>query len=158
PPGYAAALQAHLAEITGFEIHTAADLVGASTDMGAFIDVSAGARRLALKVSKMAHDLRLLSCWRQVGLGELALRPRQWGSSVGPGRVNPVIPEAVNEVAFAVIGAALTVSLACEAGQLQLNAFGPVIAMASLASLKWLTAVMVPLRENCVEGIRANTE
>jgi aspartate ammonia-lyase len=158
PPGYADAVRAQLAEITGFEIHTAADLVEATTDMGAFLAVSGGAKRLALKLSKIANDLRLLSSGPQFGLGEIALPSRQAGSSIMPGKVNPVIPESVNQVAFAVVGADLTVSMACEAGQLQLNAFGPVIASASLASLKWLTAAMITLRENCVQGIAANAE
>jgi aspartate ammonia-lyase len=156
PPGFPEAVRGHLAEITGFEIRTAPHLVEATTDMAVYVDVSSAAKRLALKLSKIANDLRLLSSGPQFGLGEIALPPRQAGSSIMPGTVNPVIPEAVNEVAFAVVGADLTVSLACEAGQLQLNAFGPVIASASLASLKWLTAGMITLRENCVVGIGAN--
>jgi len=158
PPGYAEAVRAHLTEITGYEIRTAAHLVEATTDIGSYVQVSAGARRLALKLSKICNDLRLLSSGPQFGLGEIALPARQAGSSIMPGKVNPVIPESVNQVAFAVIGADVTVSLACEAGQLQLNAFGPVVASATLASLKWLAAAMITLRENCVDGIAANRE
>jgi aspartate ammonia-lyase len=111
-----------------------------------------------MRLSKICNDLRLLSSGPQFGLGEINLPPRQAGSSIMPGKVNPVIPEVVNEVAFVVAGADVTVALASEAGQLQLNAFGPVVAFALLGSLKWLTAAVITLRDNCIVGITANSE
>lgn len=157
-PRYARAVRKHLEEITGLELRTAKHLVAATSDTGVFMQLSGGAKRLAMKLSKISNDLRLLSSGPQCGLGEISLPPRQAGSSIMPGKVNPVVPEVVNEVAFVVAGADVTVAMASEAGQLQLNAFGPVIAHALLESLKWLTAAMITLRENCVVGIRANRE
>lgn len=156
--GYAPAVCKHLAQITGLQLRTARHLVAATTDVGVFMHVSGAAKRLAMKLSKICNDLRLLSSGPQCGLGEISLPARQAGSSIMPGKVNPVIPEVVNEVAFVVAGADVTVAMASEAGQLQLNAFGPVIAHALLESLKWLTAAMITLRENCVVGITANRD
>jgi aspartate ammonia-lyase len=110
-----------------------------------------------VKLSKICNDLRLLSSGPQAGLGEIFLPARQAGSSIMPGKVNPVIPEVVNQVAFAVIGADATVTAAAEAGQLQLNAFEPVIAHSILQSLDWMTHACTTLRVNCIEGIEANT-
>ncbi len=115
-------------------------------------------KRAAVKLSKICNDLRLLSSGPQAGLGEIFLPPRQAGSSIMPGKVNPVIPEVVNQVAFSVIGADATVTAAAEAGQLQLNAFEPVIAHSILQSLAWLTNACRTLRVNCIDGITANTE
>src|SRR5262249_1945759 len=106
----------------------------------------------------ICNDLRLLASGPQCGLGEIHLPPRQAGSSIMPGKVNPVIPEVVNAVAFVVAGADVIVAMASEAGQLQLNAFGPVVAEALLGSLKWLTAATLTLREHCVVGIVADKE
>ena len=122
------------------------------------MELSATLKRSATKLSKICNDLRLLSSGPQAGLGEINLPPRQAGSSIMPGKVNPVIPEAVNQVAFVVAGADVTLTMAAEAGQLQLNAFGPVMAHTLFESLQWLTSTIVTLRENCVSGITANRD
>jgi aspartate ammonia-lyase len=153
PRGYREAVRDALAEATGLEIRTAGHLVKATTDVGAYLDVSGALKRLAMRLSKLCNDLRLLSSGPQFGFGEIALPPRQAGSSIMPGKVNPVVPEAVNQVAFVVAGADVTVAMACEAGQLQLNAFGPVVTFALLGSLKYLTAASRTLREHCIAGI-----
>ena len=115
-------------------------------------------KRAAVKLSKICNDLRLLSSGPQAGLGEINLPARQAGSSIMPGKVNPVIPEVVNQVAFAIIGSDATVTAAAEGGQLQLNAFEPIIASSILQSVVWLTNACKTLRVNCVEGITANEE
>jgi len=157
-PGYAEAVRAHLADITGLDIRTAPDLIEATSDAGVFMTLSGVMKRSAVKLSKICNDLRLLSSGPQAGFGEISLPARQAGSSIMPGKVNPVIPEVVNQVAFAIMGADHTVSVAAEAGQLQLNAFEPVIAASILQSLAWLANACRTLRENCVVGITANTE
>ena len=157
-PRYADAVRVHLAGITGFDIVTAPNLVEATTDVGVFMELSGTLKRCAMKLSKICNDLRLLSSGPQAGFGEINLPARQAGSSIMPGKVNPVIPEAVNEVAFAVAGNDVTLGMAAEAGQLQLNAFGPVMAHVLFESLQWMTAAMSTLRENCVTGITANRE
>jgi aspartate ammonia-lyase len=157
-PRYADAVRTHLAGITGYDIVTASDLVEATTDVGVFMELSAALKRCATKLSKICNDLRLLASGPQAGLGEINLPARQAGSSIMPGKVNPVIPEVVNEVAFMVAGNDVTMTMAAEAGQLQLNAFGPVMAHVLFESLQWLTASMATLRENCVAGITANRE
>ena len=126
----------HLAAITGYDIVTAADLVEATTDVGVFMELSGALKRSAMKLSKICNDLRLLASGPQAGLGEINLPPRQAGSSIMPGKVNPVIPEVVNEVAFVVAGDDVTLTMAAEAGQLQLNAFGPVMAHVLFESLQ----------------------
>lgn len=157
-PGYAEAVRRHLAVITGYQITTACNLIEATTDVGIFMELSDTLKRSALRLSKICNDLRLLSSGPQAGLGEINLPPRQAGSSIMPGKVNPVIPEVVNEVAFVVAGGDVTLSIAAEAGQLQLNAFEPVMAHVLFENLKWLTAAVKTLRENCVTGITANVE
>lgn len=157
-PRYAKAASRHLAELTGLPIVTAPDLIEATSDTGVFMTVSGALKRCAAKLSKICNDLRLLSSGPQAGIGELILPPKQAGSSIMPGKVNPVIPEVVNQVAFAVIGADATVTAASEAGQLQLNAFEPVIAHSILQSLHWMTQACLTLRVNCVDGIEANRE
>lgn len=157
-PGYAEAVRAHLADITGLDIKTAPDLIEATSDAGVFMTLSGVMKRSAVKLSKICNDLRLLSSGPQAGLGEISLPARQAGSSIMPGKVNPVIPEVVNQVAFSIMGADHTVSVAAEAGQLQLNAFEPIIASSILQSLAWLANSCRTLRENCVVGISANTE
>ena len=157
-PRYADSVRMHLSAITGYDIVTARDLVEATTDVAVFMDLSAALKRSATKLSKICNDLRLLSSGPQAGLGEINLPPRQAGSSIMPGKVNPVIPEAVNSVAFVVAGADVTLTMAAEAGQLQLNAFGPVIAHVLFESLQWMTGAMSTLRRNCVSGITANRE
>ena len=157
-PRYAEAVRLHLAGITGYDIVTAANLVEATTDVGVFMELSGTLKRSAIKLSKICNDLRLLASGPQAGLGEINLPARQAGSSIMPGKVNPVIPEVVNEVAFVVAGNDVTMSMAAEGGQLQLNAFGPVMTHVLFESLQWMTAAIATLRVNCVEGITANKE
>lgn len=157
-PRYAAAVCRHLAAITGYRIVTAPNLIEATTDVGVFMGLSGVLKRNAMKLSKISNDLRLLSSGPQAGLGEINLPPRQAGSSIMPGKVNPVIPEVMNEVAFVVAGGDVTLTMAAEAGQLQLNAFEPVMAHVLFENLKWMTAAMTTLRVNCVAGITANRE
>jgi aspartate ammonia-lyase len=157
-PAYASTVCRHLRELTGFEHVTAADLVEATSDAGVFMTLSGVLKRSAIKLSKICNDLRLLSSGPQAGFGEINLPPRQAGSSIMPGKVNPVIPEVVNQVAFAVAGADVTVTMAAEGGQLQLNAFEPVIAHSLLQSLAWMTGGCRTLRVNCVDGISANLD
>lgn len=156
--GYVAAAARHLREITGVPVTTASDLVEATSDTGSFLHLSAVLKRTAVKVSKICNDLRLLSSGPQAGLGELRLPARQAGSSIMPGKVNPVIPELVNQVAFAVIGNDVTVTMAAEAGQLQLNAFEPIICHGLLQSIGWMRRAFDTLRTHCVEGIEVNHE
>ncbi len=157
PPAYREAVIVELNELTGMQLVSATDLVEATSDTGVFMLVSGVLKRAAVKLSKICNDLRLLSSGPQTGFGEIFLPAVQAGSSIMPGKVNPVIPEMVNQVAFRVVGADATVTMAVEAGQLQLNAFEPVIADALLESLDWLTAACRQLRTHCVDGIRANT-
>lgn len=156
-PRYAEAVRAELESVAGVAVSTAPDLIEATSDAGVFMTVSGTLKRAAVKLSKICNDLRLLSSGPQAGLGEISLPPRQAGSSIMPGKINPVIPEVVNQVAFSVIGADATVTAAAEAGQLQLNAFEPVIAHSILQSLAWMTNAERTLRERCVDGITANT-
>jgi aspartate ammonia-lyase len=155
-PRYAELVRKHLVSVTGIEMVTAPDLIEATSDAGVFMTLSGVLKRAAVKLSKICNDLRLTSSGPQAGLGEITLPPRQAGSSIMPGKINPVIPEVVNQVAFSVIGADATVTAAAEAGQLQLNAFEPVIAHSILQSLAWLTKACYTLRVNCVDGITAN--
>jgi aspartate ammonia-lyase len=115
-------------------------------------------KRVATKLSKTCNDLRLLSSGPQAGFGDIKLPPRQAGSSIMPGKVNPVIPEVVNQVAFEVIGNDMTVTLASEAGQLQLNAFEPIMGWSLFKSIKHLANACDTLREHCVDGIVPNYE
>ncbi len=159
PPGYSDVVIRHLRVIADDpELYIARDLIEATSDTGVFMSMSSVMKRAAMKLSKICNDLRLLSSGPQNGLGEIQLPPRQAGSSIMPGKVNPVIPEAVNQVAFSVAGADLTVTMACEAGQLQLNAFEPVIAHSLMQSAVWLRRACRTLRINCIDGIRANEE
>jgi aspartate ammonia-lyase len=158
PPGYAEAARRHLAEITGYDIVTAPNLIEATTDVGEFLELSGALKGTAMKLAKICNDLRLLASGPQAGLGEINLPARQAGSSIMPGKINPVIPEVVNEVAFTVAGGDVTLTLAAQAGQLQLNAFEPVMAHVLFENLQWLTAAMTTLRDNCITGITANAE
>jgi aspartate ammonia-lyase len=155
-PRYAEAVRQHLVEITGIDMVTSPDLIEATSDTGVYMTLSGTLKRAAVKLSKICNDLRLTSSGPQAGLGEIALPARQAGSSIMPGKVNPVIPEVVNQVAFSIIGADATVTAAAEAGQLQLNAFEPVIAHSILQSIAWLTNACLTLRVNCIDGITAN--
>ncbi|WSQ15617.1 aspartate ammonia-lyase [Streptomyces sp. NBC_01231] len=157
-PRYAELACAHLAEISGEPVHPAGDFIEATQDCGAFVQLSGVLKRVAVKLSKTCNDLRLTSSGPTTGLGEINLPPVQAGSSIMPGKVNPVIPEVVNQVAFEVIGNDLTVTMAAEAGQLQLNAFEPVIAYSLLRSLTHLRAACDTLATRCVPGITANRD
>lgn len=154
--GYSERAVQELADLTGLPIVSAEDLVEACWDTGAFVQFSGTTKRLATKLSKICNDLRLLSSGPRGGLNEINLPPRQPGSSIMPGKVNPVIPEVVNQVAFQVIGTDLTITLAAEAGQLQLNVMEPVICFNILNNLSLLTNAANTLRVHCVAGITAN--
>jgi aspartate ammonia-lyase len=158
PPGYAESVRGHLSRIVGLSLVTAPDLVEATMDTGAFVQLSGVMKRCAVKLSKICNDLRLLSSGPRAGLGEINLPAMQPGSSIMPGKVNPVIPEVVNQVCFDVIGGDVTVTMAAEAGQLQLNVFEPVIAYRLLGGIQALTNACTVLRERCVVGITANPE
>lgn len=157
-PGFAEACVRHLAEISGLNIRLAENLVEATQDTQSFVLYSSALKSLAIKMSKVCNDLRLLSSGPRCGLGEINLPPMQPGSSIMPGKVNPVIPEVVNQVCFRVIGSDLTVTLAAESGQLQLNVMEPVIAACVFESQMLLVNAAGCLRTNCVTGITANPD
>ncbi|MGW7006906.1 aspartate ammonia-lyase [Streptomyces sp. NPDC054933] len=158
PAGYPEEARHHLSDITGLPLVTAGNLVEATQDCGAFVHLSGVLKRIAVKLSKSCNDLRLLSSGPRAGLAEINLPPVQAGSSIMPGKVNPVIPEVVNQVAFEVIGNDVTITMAAEAGQLQLNAFEPIILHSLSESVTHLRAACLTLAERCVSGITANTE
>jgi aspartate ammonia-lyase len=157
-PRYAELVRRHLSDVSGLELVTSPHLVEATQDTGAFVMLSGVLKRVAVKLSKVCSDLRLLSSGPRAGIGELKLPAMQPGSSIMPGKVNPVIPEVVNQVCFQVIGNDLTVTLAAESGQLQLNVFEPVMAFNIFQSVGMLTQACMVLRERCVVGIEANRE
>jgi aspartate ammonia-lyase len=158
PEGYAEKCADHLAEITGLPIVLAEDLVEATQDTQAFVLYSSCLKSLAIKLAKVGNDLRLLSSGPRCGLFEINLPATQPGSSIMPGKVNPVIPEVTNMVAYRVIGNDLVVTLSAEAGQLQLNAFEPIMAAVIFEGQTILINGARTLREHCVEGITANTD
>ena len=149
---------AALTEITQKQISSSPDLIEATSDMGDFVLLSSFLKRTATKLSKIANDLRLLSSGPRTGLNEIHLEPRQPGSSIMPGKVNPVIPEAMNLVCFQVIANDLAITLAAEAGQLQLNAMEPLIAFKLFESIDLLSKAMQMFQYKCIENIRANAE
>jgi aspartate ammonia-lyase len=157
-PDYAVLVCKKLIEITGFPLSTARDLVEATQDVGAFVQLSGVLKRTALKLSKICNDLRLLSSGPRSGFNEINLPAVQAGSSIMPGKVNPVIPEVVNQVAFEVAGNDVTISMAAEAGQLQLNAFEPIIAHSLFKSLTHLDHACRTLITNCIVDITANEQ
>lgn len=157
-PDYAGLCTRYLREITGLPLVEASNMIEATSDTGAFIMNSSAQKRLAVKLSKICNDLRLLSSGPRCGLNEINLPPRQPGSSIMPGKVNPVIPEVVNQVAFRVIGNDLTVTIASEAGQLELNVMEPIIVHCLFESIEMLINAMNTLREKCIAGITANEE
>ncbi len=157
-PDYAGIVCRRLSEITGIPLVTSPNLVEATQDSGSFVQLSGVLKRVATKLSKTCNDLRLLSSGPRAGLGEINLPAMQAGSSIMPGKVNPVIPEVVNQVAFEVIGNDVTVSFAAEAGQLQLNAFEPIMAHSIFKSVTHLRQACLTLAERCVKGITANRE
>ncbi len=156
--GYADRVRARLAEVTGMSVLTAPDLVEATSDPGAFIQLSGVLKRIAVKLSKICNDLRLLSMGPRAGLSEIRLPSVQPGSTIMPGKVNPVIPEVVNQVCFQVIGNDVTITMAAEAGQLQLNAFLPIVAFNIFQSIQSLDHAATVLRKRCVVGIEADVE
>lgn len=157
-PGYSEIVIRHLRKITGLNLVLASNLVEATQDTGSFVMYSSAIKRLAVKLSKICNDLRLLSSGPRTGIFEINLPPMQPGSSIMPGKVNPVIPEVVNQIAFKVIGNDLTVTLASEAGQLELNVFEPVIIQSIFESVEMLMNGMNTLKYRCIDGITANEE
>ncbi len=157
-PRYAALAIEELARISKQPLVPASNLIEATSDMGAFVLFSGVLKRVAVKLSKICNDLRLLSSGPRAGLAEIRLPAVQAGSSIMPGKVNPVIPEVVNQVAFMVIGHDMTVTMCAEGGQLQLNAFEPTIGYCLLSSLRHLTAAITTLTTRCVNDIEADRE
>lgn len=157
-PAYAKEVELKLQEVTGRPFVIAKDLVEATQDTGAYVQISGVLKRVATKISKICNDLRLLSSGPRTGLNEINLPAMQPGSSIMPGKVNPVIPEVVNQVAFQVIGTDVTITLASEAGQLQLNVFEPVIAFNLFNSINMMKNAFETLAHKCVDGISANEE
>ena len=157
-PEYKQVVIKHLKAISGLDLRLAPDLIEATSDTGSFIMYSSAMKRLAVKLSKISNDLRLLSSGPRAGLNEINLPQMQPGSSIMPGKVNPVIPEVVNQIAFKVIGNDLTVTLAAEAGQLELNVMEPVIAQSIFESTEMLKNGMATLMHRCIEGITANEQ
>ena len=155
-PDYCGKVIKYLKEFTGMDIVRAKNLVEATSDTGSFVMYSSALKRLAIKLSKMSNDLRLLSSGPRAGINEINLPAMQPGSSIMPGKVNPVIPEVVNQIAFKVIGNDLTVSQAAEAGQLELNVMEPVIVQSILESIEMLKNGMDVLNHKCIQGITAN--
>lgn len=158
PKGYAHLAISELADISGLRVRLAEDLVAASADMGAFLTFSGTLKRLAIKLSKLSNDLRLLSSGPRTGFGEINLPAVQPGSSIMPGKVNPVIPEAMNQTAFQIMGTDMTITMAAEAGQLQLNAMEPLIVYNLLNNARMLEKSIRMLDERCIQGITANEE
>lgn len=148
----------NLARITGMELVQAYDLIDATQNVDAFVAVSGSVKACAVTLSKIANDLRLMSSGPRTGFGEINLPPKQNGSSIMPGKVNPVIPEVVNQVAFNIIGNDVTITMAAEAGQLELNAFEPIIFYCLFQSIDTLTYAVNTFVDNCVTGITANRE
>ncbi len=158
PEGYQSTVVRYLSEVTGLEIKGAENLLEATSDTGAYVSMHAAIKRLAVKLSKICNDLRLLSSGPRAGLGEIRLPERAAGSSIMPAKVNPVIPEVVNQVCFKVMGNDVALTFAAEAGQLQLNVMEPVIGQTLFESINLLTNAMRTLREFCIIGIEANAE
>jgi aspartate ammonia-lyase len=158
PEGYARLVRERLDALAGVPFVTSANLVEATQDAGVFVQLSGVLKRTAVKLSKTCNDLRLLSSGPRAGLHEINLPPAQPGSSIMPGKVNPVIPEVVNQICFLVIGNDVTVTMAAEAGQLQLNAFEPIILFSLYRSIDMLTRGCRTLARRCVQGITANRD
>jgi aspartate ammonia-lyase len=157
-PDYAPLVTGRLSEVSGVSLVSSPNLIEATQDAGSFVQLSGVLKRIAVKLSKTCNDLRLLSSGPRAGIGEIHLPAVQAGSSIMPGKVNPVIPEVVNQIAFEVIGNDITVTMAAEAGQLQLNAFEPIIAHSLFKSLQHLASGCRILTDRCVKGITANVE
>ncbi|HAR41447.1 MAG TPA: aspartate ammonia-lyase [Bdellovibrionales bacterium] len=158
PPEYTRQVTEHLRKLTGIPVITSPNLIEATWDTGAYVQISGILKRVATKLSKICNDLRLLSSGPRCGLNEINLPKMQPGSSIMPGKVNPVIPEVVNQVAFQVIGNDLTITFAAEHGQLELNVMEPVIAYNLFQSIEILKRACQVLASKCVDGITANRE
>ncbi|MGL4604214.1 MAG: lyase family protein, partial [Iodobacter sp.] len=158
PPQYGPIAVQKLAEITGHAFTSSEDLIEATSDCGAYVMVSSTLKRTATKLSMICNDLRLLSSGPRAGFNEINLPELQAGSSIMPAKVNPVMPEVVNQVCFKVIGNDLTITMAAEAGQLQLNVMEPVIASSLFESIHLLQNAAVALKDKCIDGITANKE
>lgn len=157
-PGYAEICTKHIRNITGWDITLADNLIAATHDTSAMASYSSSLKMLAIRLSKICNDLRLLASGPRTGLSEINLPPKQPGSSIMPGKVNPVIPEVVNQVCFKIIGNDLTVTLASEAAQLELNVMEPVLVQSITESCTWLVRACNTLRTECVDGITANAD
>lgn len=157
-PGYADLVTTYLSNLTGETFVKAPDMIEATPDTGDYVSYSGAMKRLAVKLSKICNDLRLMASGPRCGLHEINLPPMAPGSSIMPGKVNPVIPELTNQVCFKVIGNDTTINMAAEAGQLQLNVMEPVIAECLFESITWLTKAMRTLKDKCVKGITVNAE
>lgn len=157
-PGYAEICTRHIKEITGWDITLANNLIAATHDTSAMVAYSGSLKMLAIRLSKICNDLRLMASGPRAGLSEINLPPKQPGSSIMPGKVNPVIPEVVNQVCFKIAGNDLTVTLASEAAQLELNVMEPVLVQSVIESCQWLVRACDTLRVECVDGITANEE
>ncbi|MFO8235787.1 MAG: aspartate ammonia-lyase [Bacteroidales bacterium] len=157
-PEYADKVIHNLRKISGLKVKKAKNLVEATQDTGSFVMYSSALKRLAIKLSKISNDLRLLSSGPRTGLNEINVPPMQPGSSIMPGKVNPVIPEVVNQIAYKVIGNDHTVTMAAEAGQLELNVMEPVIVQSILESIEMLNNGMKTFKYRCIDGIKANVE
>jgi aspartate ammonia-lyase len=158
PEGYPELVTVFLADLTGLKLELSSDLIEATSDTGAYVQLSGVLKRTAVKISKICNDLRLLSSGPRTGFNEINLPKLQPGSSIMPGKVNPVIPEMVSQTAYYVIGADVTVTMAAEAGQLQLNVMEPVIAFSIFTSIQWMSRAVETLRLKCIDGITANPE
>lgn len=158
PKTYSEHVTKHLSKNTGLDFVRAGNFIEATQDCGCYIQYSGVIKRIACKVSKICNDLRLLSSGPRTGINEINLPPRQPGSSIMPGKVNPVIPEVANQVAFEVIGNDVTITMAAEAGQLELNAMEPIIAYSLFCSNTHLKRALRTLTDNCIVGITANEE
>lgn len=148
----------NISEVSGLQLIPAQDLIDATQNLDGFVAVSGALKTCAVNLSKMSNDMRLLSSGPKAGIGEINLPPMQNGSSIMPGKVNPVIPEVVSQVAFSVIGNDFTIAMAAESGQLELNAFEPVLFYKLFESLKTLEGAIATFVDNCVLGITANEE
>ena len=148
----------YLRQYTGADFKRAPNLIEATSDCGAYVMISGALKRTSVKMSKICNDLRLLSSGPRCGLNEINLPEMQAGSSIMPAKVNPVIPEVVNQVCFKVIGNDVTISFAAEGGQLQLNVMEPVIALCIFESMELMSNACITLAEKCIMGITANKE
>lgn len=157
-PDYQKSIVQNVSDISGQNLVQSDDLIDATQNLDSYVFVTGLLKTCAVNLSKICNDLRLMSSDPKTGLGEINLPAKQNGSSIMPGKVNPVIPEVVSQVAFNIIGSDVTVTMAAEAGQLELNAFEPIIFYNIFESLDMLTAAVKTLVDNCIVGITANKE